>query len=423
MSGGRVVPDHEDFDENVVHFSREPEFYSVAGRKKRGQSTRDWLIEDMIPRRAVVILSGWSSTGKTHIVNDLAFSVAFGEPFAGYEVVRRCGSLMFAAEGQDDVLPRWDVLDIAKIQPWREAHGEPFDPSQIICWTEQIPRLDGADALKEYSAKIERLNAQQRMLCGSSYPGLGLVTIDTMAAAAELTDDQHNAAGTNQKIFNMLHAIARKYDCAVLVTDHLGKDASKGTRGSGAKEASADVVLTVTGTVNDDGICSNTAMTIKKLRGGAANKRIVFGLQEVKMPLDPDGRRQDGVVVKWEVASGKLRDGKGPAKQNKRHALLMRALDRALIEATPKQWQWVSLGRDLNFKAVDETLVRTVYKVSAPATGEDGEKHAESVRKAYKRAMTDSSIYGVIGQKTLEDGRIVVWRTDYIHPDSSRVSR
>lgn len=423
MYGGRVVPDHEGEDfERVVFLDRdrEQEFYSVALRHKRGQSTREWLIEDMIPRRAVAILSGWSSTGKTHILNDMAFSVAFGEPFAGYQVMRRCGSLMFAAEGQDDVRPRWNVLDHAKIKPWQAQHGEPFDSSQIICWTEQIPRLDAADAFREYSAKIERLNYQQRLLCGTGYPGLGLVTIDTMTAAAELTDDQHNAAGSNQRIFNMLHQLAVKYDCAIVVTDHLGKDAAKGTRGSSAKEASADVVLTVTGTVNDDGICSNTAMSIKKLRGGVANKKISFGLVEVRMPLDETGRRQDGVVIKWDVASSLLRGGKGPAKQNKRNALLMRAIDQALLDAAPGQLSWMHIARDMNFRAVDERTIRQAYKLSAPPTGQDGERHAEAVRKAYKRAMADSSLCGAIGQKTLEDGRVMIWRTDHRHPDSSK---
>jgi hypothetical protein len=380
------------------------------------------LIEGMIPRRAVVILSGWTSVGKTHILNDLMFSVAFGEPFAGYEVARRCGSLMFAAEGQDDIRPRWDVIDVAKIRPWREHHGEPFDSGQIISWTEQIPKLDGADALKEYSAKIERLNAQQRMMCGPGYPGLGLISIDTMTAAAEMTDDQHNAAGTNQRIFNVLHALAHKYDCAVVVTDHLGKEASRGTRGSSAKEASADVVLTVTGTVNDDGICSNTAMTIKKLRGGAANKRITFGLQEVRMPLDEAGRRQDGVVIRWDVASSKLRDGKGPANQNKRNALLMRAFDAALLDAAPRDVMMIPIGRS-TFKAVDATLIRDKFKLSHPATDEEGTQRGNTIRKAYNRAMKDSLLCGAIGQKELADGRLMVWRTDYRHGDTSELSR
>lgn len=418
------MADHEPGDEfeRVVFLDREPEFYNVAQRDRRGQSTREWLVENMIPRRAVVILSGWSSTGKTHILNDLAFCVAFGEPFAGYQVMRRCGSLMFAAEGQDDVRPRWDALDHARIKPWQNQHGEPFDYSRIIAWTEQIPRLDGSDAFKEYAGKIERLNVQQRSMCGASYPGLGLVTIDTMTAAAEMTDEAHNAAGSNQRIFNVLHALARKYDCAIVVTDHLGKDAAKGTRGSSAKEASADVVLTVTGTVNDDGICSNTAMAIKKLRGGVANKRVTFGLQEVRMPLDQEGRRQDGVVIKWDVASSLLRAGKGPAKQNKRNAFLMRAIDTALLEASPGQLIWVHIARDMNYRAVDERTVLAQYKLSAPPTGEDEAKHAESVRKSYRRAMADSLLCSAIGQKRLEDGRVMIWRTDHRHPDSSKVS-
>jgi hypothetical protein len=380
------MPEHDDegFAERergrVFHLDRELEFYSVAQRHKRGLSTREWLVEEMIPRRAVVILSGWSSVGKTHIVNDLMYSCAFGEPFAGYQVMRRCGSLMFAAEGQDDVRPRWNVLDHAKIKPWQAQHREPFDYSQIISWTEQIPRLDAADAFVAYCGKIDRLNGLQRQLCGQGYPGLGLVAIDTMTAAADLNDDQHNAAGSNQKIFNMLHALAAKYDCAVVVTDHLGKDAAKGTRGSSAKEASADVVLQVTGTVNDDGICSNTAMTIKKLRGGVANKRITFSLADVRMPLDEEGRRQDGVVVKWDVASSLLRGGKGPAKQAQR---LPDAGDRCGPAGEPAQCRAVGAhcqGYELprGRRADSSRPVQTVRPSERPGRGQaSGERPQE----------------------------------------------
>jgi hypothetical protein len=415
--------DEEGFTERVVFLDREREieFYSVAQRHKRGQSTREWLIEGMIPRRSVVILSGWSSVGKTHILNDLMYSVAFGEPFAGYQVMRRAGSLMFAAEGQDDITPRWNVIDQAKMVPWKTQHAEPFDPGNLITWTEQVPKLDSPDAMRDYSAKIDRLNAQQRQICAANYPGLGLVAIDTMAAAAELSDDQHNAAGSNQKIFNVLHALAVKYDCAIIAVDHLGKDASRGTRGSSAKEASADVVLTVTGTVNDDGITSNTALTIKKLRGGVANKRITFGLQEVRMPLDETGRRQDGVVVKWDVASSKLRDGRGASNQNKRNPLLMRAIDQALLEAKPNETVMVPIGRS-SYRAVEVGTVLAQFKLSHPATEEQGVQRGNTIRKAYNRAMKDSLLAGAIGQKQLADGRLMVWRTDYRHGDSSELS-
>jgi len=245
------------------------------------------------------------------------------------------------------------------------------------------------------------------------YQGLGLVEIDTMAAAADMTDDQHNAAGTNQGIFNTLHRLSRTFDCVMLVVDHLGKDATRGTRGSNAKEASADVVWRVTGTVSEEGTVSHTAMTISKLRGGASGKRIPYTLKPVKLPA-VNGKREEGVVVQWDVAG----NGMSVPRQNKRHAVLMRAIDEAILE----KHRWVRIDRNANFKAVESSLIWDKYKLSAAATAENGAAREDSIRKAYNRAMKDSSDAGLISQKMMSDKSVVVWRTDYKFADSYVVS-
>jgi hypothetical protein len=411
------VQDFEDEDiaRRVTRLERPadgPRFFSIAQRHLRGRIEREWLIEDLIPRRSVVILSGWSSVGKTHIANDLMYSVCFGEPFAGFEINRRCGAVLFAAEGQDDVIPRWDVLEYAKIWPWLENHEQPKETFYPLHWTDEVPRLTGPDALKQYSAAIEAVINLQRAAMVSSYRGLGLVIIDTMSAAADLLDDQHNAAGINQTIFNMLHQISKTFDLCVVVIDHLGKDLTKGTRGSTAKEASADVVLRITGNVSEEGIVSNCAMTVSKLRGGGSyGRKFPFTLRSVRLP-PRNGRRDEGVTVRWDTS------GVPVAGQNKRHGHLMKAID----EAIAQKYQWVRLGRNLNFKAADSQLIWDNFKLSAAATAETGAAREDSIRKNFNRAMKDSSESGLIGQKTLADKSVVVWRTDFKFPDSSKVS-
>jgi AAA domain len=411
------VPDFEDEDHVKKVARLAPAegltIYHAALPDQRPQ-TIEWLIENLLPRRSVVILSGWSSVGKTHVINDLMCALALNEPFAGMEIMRRdCGALLCAAEGQDDVRPRWAVLKHAKVQPFLEQRGERLDSYFPVSWIEEVPRLSAPDAFERYSAAIMATQAKQRSWMRRPYDGLGLVAIDTMAAAADLTDDQHNSAGTNQAIFNMLHRLANAFDVCILVTDHLGKEASRGTRGSGAKEASADVVLRLTGTVNEDGVVSNTAMTLAKLRGGRLGMKLPFTLKEVRMPII-GGRRNDGVMIKWDLSGL----GMQVAPQNKRHPLLMRAVDAAISE----NFQWVRLERNANFKATDSALVWEKFKLSAAPTAETGAVREESIRKSFNRAMKDSSLAGVIGQKTLPDKSVFVWRTDYKFPDSSKVS-
>jgi hypothetical protein len=210
----------------------------------------------------------------------------------------------------------------------------------------------------------------------------------------------------------MLHQLAKTFDLCIVVIDHLGKDLTKGTRGSTAKEASADVVLRITGNVSEDGIVSNCAMTVSKLRGsGGYGRKFPFRLEPVRMPMC-DGKREEGVTVRWDTS------GMPVAGQNKRHGHLMKAINEAIDE----KWQWVRLGRNLNFKAADSQLIWDKFKLSAAATAETGAAREDSIRKNFNRAMKDSSDSKLIGQKTLSDKSVIVWRTDYKFPDTSKLS-
>jgi hypothetical protein len=408
------VADFEDEDNvKVKRLDRsvnELPIYSIAQRHLRGRVERQWLIENLFPRRSVVILSGWSSVGKTHVANDLMFSVAFDEPFAGFEIKRRCGAMLFAAEGEDDVVPRWDALEFAKIRPWFEHRDLPEDSYYPLYWTDIVPKLTAPDAFEQYSKAIQGAMNMQRVALGVNYCGLGLVVIDTMAAASTLLDDAHNAAGPNQTIFDLLHRLAKAFDICVVVVDHLGKDLTKGTRGSTAKEASADVVLRITGSVSEDGIVSNTAMTVSKLRGGAMGRKLAFNLKPVKLPA-VNGRREEGVIVQWSNIPPVV-------GQNKRHGLLMKAIDEAILE----KFQWVRLDRNANFKAADSRLIWDKFKLSAAATAETGTAREDTIRKSFNRAMKDSSEKAIIGQKMMSDQSVVVWRTDFKFPDTSKLS-
>jgi hypothetical protein len=420
MLGEIVLPDFEvpegfqlHESDKVARLDRAAEalpIYSIAQRHLRGRVEREWLIENLFPRRAVVILSGWSSVGKTHVANDLMYSVAFDEPFAGFEIKRRCGAMLFAAEGEDDVIPRWDALEFAKIRPWFEHRDLPVDSYYPLYWTDVVPKLTAPDAFDQYSRAIQNAINTQRVALGVNAVGIGLVVIDTMAAAATLLDDAHNSAGPNQTIFDLLHRLAKAFDVCVVVVDHLGKDLTKGTRGSTAKEASADVVLRITGSVSEDGVVSNTAMTVAKLRGGAMGRKLYFNLKTVKLP-PAAGKRVEGVVVQWS-------DIMPVVGQNKRHGQLMKAIDEAILE----KFQWVRLDRNMNFKAADSRLIWAKFKLSAAATVETGTARDDSIRKNFNRAMKDSSEKAIIGQKTMSDQSVLVWRTEFKFPDTSKQS-
>lgn len=371
----------------------------------------EWLAENVLPRVAVAILSGHPGVGKTHIVNDLMCSVATGMPFAGHTVARTCGAVLFAAEGAETASMRWQTLRAAKTGPWFESQGLPANTAFPVDSTGSVPYLNEDDAYEQYDealTEVAALQAARMAAAGIEYGGLGLVCIDTYNAALSFHDEEHNRVGPNQSIFNMLRRLAQKHHCCIVVVDHLGKDQSRGPLGTIAKTASCDVDLRITGTVAEDGSVSHTAMAIHKLRAGAQGKRIPFELKTVSNGADA------GVTIHWDTHG----IGMHVPKQNKRHRQLMKALDEALLQ----QWQWVRLGDNANYKAADSKLVRDTFKLSYPATAEEGERRDEAIKKAYNRAMRDSSIAGVIGSKTLADKTVVIWRTDYKVGDSSKLS-
>ena len=83
----------------------------------------------------------------------------------------------------------------------------------------------------------------------------------------------------------------RTHTSSVFGVDHFGKSVETGTRGSSAKEASADVVLAVLGDKKVTGEISNMRLALRKRRTGengaeyAFRRRIVdLGVDEVRQP-------------------------------------------------------------------------------------------------------------------------------------------
>jgi hypothetical protein len=374
--------------------------------------TTAWTVENVLPVVGVAILSGHPGVGKTHIVNDLMCSVATGMPFAGHEVRRVCGVVLFAAEGAETAPMRWQVLRHAKTGPWFESVGLPANTAFPANYTDRVPYLNEGDAFAQYDAalaEVTRMQAERMAAAGVAYDGLGLVCIDTYNAATTLTDDQHNRVGSTQAIFNMLRKLAVKHRCCIVVVDHLGKDQSKGPLGSINKTASPDVDLRITGKVEEDGSVNHTAMTVHKMRAGPQGKRMPFELQTVRVSGE-----QEGKTVRWDCSG----DGMHVARQNKRHPALMKALDEAILE----KCQWVRLGDNANYKAADSRLVWRHFELSYPATASEGETREKTIRRAFDRAIQDSVKIGLVASKTLIDKSVVVWRTDYKFGDSLKVS-
>jgi RecA-family ATPase len=221
------------------------------------RKSRPQLVQDVIPQVGHRLISGQWGTFKTFAAFDLAHSCMSGEPWLGYEIMRRGGVALIALEGTDEVPIRLQgvIEDRAKI-----TGPAPF------AWIETCPPLIGKHAADEICKIAEVIAKELEQRFGVP---LVLIIIDTVIAGSGYSKDgQENDSAAGQAIMNTLKAVARRMHCFVFGVDHFAKDVHTGTRGTSAKESSADVVIAMLGDKAVSGEVTNTRLALRKRRGG-----------------------------------------------------------------------------------------------------------------------------------------------------------
>ena len=350
-----------------------------------------WLVKKMLPETGVALLSGRSSSGKTFVALHLAKCIATDKPFAGRKIKRLGGTLFMAAEAAGDVPIRLQALGAAP----RSTKQAPLP----FAWVDDVPTISKPGALNRLVEIAREAEAGMRKKFGLS---LALIEIDTMAAAAGFQDE--NDSANAQSVMNVLHRLTRATGALVMVVDHFGKSDKGGTRGSSAKEASADAVL-VLAAPSASG--AQHTMTISKLRSGTEGTVFDFWLREVRLGDDEDGEPSSTCVVEFSSGPVNLKKPTGVKLDDLKGALdLARALDLALglqchtlplfgetpsvVDATPLQ------------------LVRDEFYKAYPCQGNHAQQQ-ETRRKAFSRQLDRGRNAGLI--KTREVGGVeYVWK-------------
>ena len=238
-----------------------------------------WLVKNLLPETGVALLSGQWSTGKTFMGLHLANCILTGEPFAGQKIKRRGGTLLFAAEAAGDIQIRLSAIAT------RAGKQNPLP----FAWVDAVPKLSDPSALIELVVMARE--AAMRMQKDFGLP-LALILIDTMSAAAGFDDE--NSAADVQPVMDVLHKLALATGALVVAIDHYGKSMNAGTRGSNAKESSADAVLVL------EKVGNHHAMTVRKLRSGPAGAKFEYSLEPVSFGFDVDGDEITSCIVKFD---------------------------------------------------------------------------------------------------------------------------
>jgi hypothetical protein len=352
--------------------------------------TRDWLVDQILPEIGTALFPGPWGSYKTFVVIDLAMAVMLQRPFAGRAVKQRCGALFVAAEGAFEIPVRLQAA-FEESPSYEDGKSLPF------AWIETCPRLLDKNALKALEAMAKE--ADQKMQSEHGV-GLGLIIIDTMAAAAGFNDENSNAE--TQAVMNMVTALANSTKTLVGIVDHFGKSAEVGTRGGSAKEASADAVLAI---LADRDSTTDPRLLVRKVRGAPQGAEISFTPKLVDLGCDQNGNPVGTLTIVWGEEKARASAAAGQPVWPKH----LRVFHQALTEALISNGKDLRLGADGPVvKAVDCEYVRAEFYRIYPADGDTGDKRQEARRRAYNRNLKDAQERRLIGVR-VDGNRTDVW--------------
>lgn len=212
-----------------------------------------WLIQDLLPVQAILLLAAHGGLGKTTILVQLFACLAAGRDFIGFHVPQPVPVLYLIAEGARHVF-----LDRVRVALARLG----MDPKTLPLWV--TPREFTPEIGATIEAYIEKTGAR-------------LVALDTVGLFHD--GDENSASDFKAKVVKPLRAIMTKRDVSFVLVSHEGKPSQerKGrhrVRGTSAMVDDSDVAARLEA---PDGDRATTRVLIfEKVRTAAAPEPIAL---------------------------------------------------------------------------------------------------------------------------------------------------
>jgi AAA domain len=205
-----------------------PRFLPVAIDDVVIPAVPPWLIDGLLPARGLACIVGPPKSGKSFLTSDMLFAVARAVPYAGRETVP--GPVVYlTGEGVNGFKRR---LVAMRRHFDTEGQGVPF------YMVESVPDLGSEQTdLPRLLADLDTFIAQR------APGGVRAIVLDTLARCMGEADE--NAARDMGRFVNRCSAIERHFECLVVVVHHVGKDPTRGGRGSNSLNGAADVTMIV----------------------------------------------------------------------------------------------------------------------------------------------------------------------------------
>lgn len=233
----------------------QPRFTPIALDDVTVSAEPPWLIEGLLPARGLACVIGEPKCGKSFLTSDMLCTVAQGTLYAGRATLQ--GAVIYlTGEGVSGFKRR---LVAMRQHRGIEGQGVPF------FMIENVPDL-GSEAtdLPQLLAELDAFIAQR---CPE---GPRAIVLDTLARC--MGEGDENSARDMGRFVNRCGTIERHFGCVVVVVHHVGKDPSRGGRGSNALNGAADVTMLV-----EKGEAHST-VTIEEMKDGREGQTWQFRL-------------------------------------------------------------------------------------------------------------------------------------------------
>jgi hypothetical protein len=241
-----------------------------------------WCIKHRLPEVGEGLMSGAWGTIKTFTLLDIFWALAKEKKWTGQKIARPGGSFLFAPERPYDIPLRLRGRGIYKTVPfgWAKSCPPLLTPKGTMC-EQSVEQI------------IATLRVAQRHMARLWEVELVSTGIDTISRAAQFPSGGENDSSTSAAVMTALAVISAELRIFVLGTDHMGKDPTKGTRGSSSKEQWAGTVFHMFGKNG------NGRLKLEKISSGAAGISIPYTLREVTLGRDRDGDPVTTCIVEW----------------------------------------------------------------------------------------------------------------------------
>ena len=206
----------------------QPRFVPVAIDDVTMSAEPAWLIDGLLPARRLACIVGPPKSGKSFLTSHMLCSVARGAPYAGRETLP--GPVIYlTGEGVSGFKRR---LVAMRRHLGIEGQRVPF------FMIENVPDL-GSE-----TTDLPQLLAELGAFLAHACPGgPRAIALDTLARCMGEADE--NSARDMGRFVNRCAAIERHFGCVVVVVHHVGKDPTRGGRGSNSLNGAADVTMLV----------------------------------------------------------------------------------------------------------------------------------------------------------------------------------